>query len=259
MKLLKRQIFTAEPTLDYSIPKGLREVLSNLLTKDPALRLSSAAKVIRHPFFGKVDWDAVRSHAYESLFEPTREGIDLTPARNPDGELEFEEIPDKLDPTKQAAFGKWDWFPKRKHFSSSSDWSAALQTIEQDHLLLSNPVTLSQSGCPLESTVDGVGRVIFALEELPVGKSFQTLSGNKLSRTDQNSCVLYVPRRRETRFEIHFQPHATSSSSSSSSSSPTSNDSQSLDSPASSTTTVLSPTSSSSSSCALSPDPVSSS
>ena len=254
MKLLKRQIFSSEPTLDYSVPTALRALLASLLAKDPAMRLSSAAKVIRHPFFAKVDWDAVRSHAYESLFQPTQEGYDMLPARNADGELDLEAPPERLEQAKQEVFARWDWNPKRKQQKLQHEGHAGgARTIEDDHALLANAGQLATDGCPLESTVDGVGRVIFALEELPVGKSFQTLQGNKLTRTDDNTCVLYVPRKKDTRFEIFFSPshagHASpaplpTSSSAAVLATPTSSSSSSS-SPTSSSSTPSSPTSSS--------------
>jgi serine/threonine protein kinase len=49
------------PSIPGSLPRAARDLIAGLLTRDPAKRISTAAAVKAHPFFARVDWEAVRT------------------------------------------------------------------------------------------------------------------------------------------------------------------------------------------------------
>ena len=48
------------PSIPAFLPKAAKDLIKGLLQRDPTKRLCSAAAVKAHPFFAKVDWDAVK-------------------------------------------------------------------------------------------------------------------------------------------------------------------------------------------------------
>ncbi|MDP2435721.1 MAG: ankyrin repeat domain-containing protein [archaeon] len=100
--------------------------------------------------------------------------------------------------------------------SESSEQEGAV--LGQDLQVLCDPAALLENGLLLESSLDGVGKVIFALTELPVGQYFKTGSGNSLTRIDPRRCVLSHVTSSSKRIERVIPIESASSIASSSSS-----------------------------------------
>lgn len=74
------------PAIPGSLPRAARELIAGLLTRDPAKRISTAAAVKAHPFFARVDWEAVRTKrcvgAWAEVAESAAVVIERTMARH---------------------------------------------------------------------------------------------------------------------------------------------------------------------------------
>lgn len=71
-KVLLNNIATSSPKYPSQLPENLRSILEGLLCKDPKTRLgrNSADEIKNHPWFEKVNWNAILEKKYDAPFVP---------------------------------------------------------------------------------------------------------------------------------------------------------------------------------------------